>query len=40
MGGTRQIVRTTKGAFILTANGDRTEWDVSGPIAAAGRSTT
>jgi hypothetical protein len=30
-GTTHLLVGTTKGAFILTANEDRTEWDVSGP---------
>jgi photosystem II stability/assembly factor-like uncharacterized protein len=28
---THLLVGTTKGAFILTANGDRSDWDVSGP---------
>lgn len=31
MSRTRLLVGTTKGAFILTANGDRTDWDVWGP---------
>jgi hypothetical protein len=30
-GTTHLLVGTTKGAFILTANEDRTEWEVSGP---------
>jgi hypothetical protein len=30
-GTTHLLVGTTKGAFILTADADRTEWDVSGP---------
>jgi hypothetical protein len=30
-GTTHLLVGTTKGAFILTASSDRTEWDVSGP---------
>jgi hypothetical protein len=31
MSGVRVLVGTRKGAFILTADGDRTQWDVSGP---------
>jgi photosystem II stability/assembly factor-like uncharacterized protein len=32
MSGVRVLVGTVKGAFLLTADGDRTSWDVSGPL--------
>ena len=31
MSGVRVLVGTRKGAFVLTADGSRTSWDVSGP---------
>ena len=31
MSGVRVLVGTRKGAFILTADGKRKQWDVSGP---------
>lgn len=31
MSGVRVLVGTRKGAFILTADGSRTRWEVSGP---------
>ncbi|MFO0909033.1 MAG: sialidase family protein [Isosphaeraceae bacterium] len=34
MGGVRVLVGTKKGAFILTSDGDRSRWDVSGPLFA------
>ena len=36
----RVLVGTRKGAFILTSDGKRQRWEVSGPSSAAGRSTT
>ena len=32
MSGVRVLVGTRKGAFILTADGKRKDWDVSGPL--------
>jgi photosystem II stability/assembly factor-like uncharacterized protein len=32
MGGVRVLVGTKKGGFILTSNGNRDKWDVSGPL--------
>ena len=34
MSGVRVLVGTRKGAFILTSDGDRKEWDVEGPLFA------
>src|SRR5258705_12166427 len=34
MSGVRVLVGTRKGAFILTADGKRKQWDVSGPLFA------
>ena len=31
MSGVRLLVGTRKGAFILTADGKRQQWDISGP---------
>jgi hypothetical protein len=31
MKGVRLLVGTRKGAFVLTSNADRRQWDVSGP---------
>ena len=39
MSGVRVLVGTRKGAFVLTADGKRQRWDISGPTSAAGRST-
>ena len=36
----RVLVGTRKGAFVLTSDGKREQWDVSGPISRAGRSIT
>ena len=32
MSGVRVLVGTNKGAFVLTSNGHRTDWEVSGPL--------
>ena len=40
MSGVRVLVGTRKGAFVLTADGSRTSWEVPGRISRAGRSTT
>ena len=40
MTGVRVLAGTRKGAFVLTSDGHRERWDVSGPHFAAGRSTT
>ena len=32
MGGVRVLVGTRKGAFVLTSDGKRERWDVSGPF--------
>jgi hypothetical protein len=40
MSNVRVLVGTRKGAFILTSDGKREHWDVSGPHFLAGRSTT
>ena len=32
MSGVRVLVGTSKGAFVLTADGHRQQWDVSGPL--------
>ena len=40
MSGVRLLVGTRKGAFILTSDGTRDEWDVNGPCSPAGRCTT
>jgi hypothetical protein len=32
MSGVRVLVGTKKGAFILTSDGKRKNWDVSGPL--------
>ena len=32
MSGVRLLVGTRKGAFILTSDGTRDEWDVNGPL--------
>ncbi len=36
----RVLVGTKKGAFILTSDGKRDKWDVSGPFSRDGRFTT
>ena len=36
----RVLVGTRKGAFVLSSDGKREQWDVSGPILQAGRFTT
>ncbi len=36
----RVLVGTRKGAFILTSDGKRERWNVSGPTLGAGRFTT
>ena len=40
MSSVRVLVGTRKGAFILTSDGKRQKWDVTGRTSAAGRSTT
>ena len=40
MSGVRVLVGTRKGAFILTADGKREDWQVTARTSAAGRSTT
>jgi hypothetical protein len=34
MTGVRVLVGTRKGAFVLTSDGKRREWDISGPLFA------
>ena len=36
----RLLVGTRKGAFVLTSDGSRQEWEVEGPTSPAGRCTT
>ena len=40
MSSVRVLVGTRKGAFILTSDGKREKWDVSGPTSPVGRSIT
>ena len=40
MSNVRVLVGTKKGAFVLTSDGKREKWEVSGPSSPAGRFTT
>ena len=40
MSNVRVLVGTKKGAFVLTSDGKRENWDVSGPLSRVGSSTT
>ena len=40
MSNVRVLVGTRKGAFVLTADGKREDWEVAARTSAAGRSTT
>ena len=40
MSGVRVLVGTRKGAFILTSDGRREQWEVAGRTSPAGRCTT